>query len=109
MPLDNKGPGGVVNSYGQRTTTLPTKYSTAKPKNIYNEFDKGESQALAAGAGVGVSGITYDGSNRCTGFTLGSVTYTITGWGSSTVTVNGSDGSIRTISFDGSGRINGVA
>ena len=41
MPLENKGPGGVTNSYGVRSTTQPTKINSLSPKSIYNEFDKG--------------------------------------------------------------------
>jgi hypothetical protein len=66
-------------------------------------------RSLTLGVGTGVSAVTYDVSNRCTGFMLGTVSYTITGWGGSTVTVAGSDGSSRAISLDGSGRISGVS
>lgn len=65
-------------------------------------------QSIATGTGV-LSAVTYDVSNRCTSYTLNSTTYTLTGWGTSTVTVTGSDGSTRTITLDGSGRISGVA
>ena len=56
----------------------------------------------------GLSGVTYDGSNRVTGFVLDGVTYTFTGWGTSTVTITGSNGNTRRISLDGSGRFVGV-
>lgn len=39
MAIENKGPGGVGNSYGQRSTNQPTKINSSKPKDVYNEFD----------------------------------------------------------------------
>ena len=67
-----------------------------------------EYRSLVSGAMNQISAVTYDGSNRCTGYTSNDVTYTITGWGTSTVTITGSDLSVRTVTLDGSGRIVGV-
>ena len=39
MPLDNKGPGGIKNSYGTRTTTSPAKLTSTSPKDVYNGYD----------------------------------------------------------------------
>ena len=39
MSLENKGPGGVKNNYGTRTTTSPTKLSSGLPKDVYNGYD----------------------------------------------------------------------
>lgn len=60
------------------------------------------------GNSAGLSNVVYDGSGRVTSYTLGGVNYAVTGWGSSTVTINGSDGSVRTISVDAQGRFTGV-
>ena len=51
MSIENKGPGGVGNSYGQRSTNLPTKLNSTNPKSIYNEFDAGEIQTLVSKIG----------------------------------------------------------
>lgn len=86
----------------------PYRVLTPPPSEL-SQAQVTAAQALVSGAGTSLSGATYDGSNRCTGFTLGTVSYNITGWGGSTVTVAGSDGSSRAISLDGSGRIAEVA
>ena len=122
MTIENKGPGGVGNSYGQRVPIAPTKIAQAGiPNKVYNEFDatpgvvKAPSGGLSS-AGVafgfnskGLSGTTYDGSNRCTGFTLEGIIYTITGWGTSSITISGNNGSSIVVTLDGSGRIQGVS
>lgn len=54
-----------------------------------------------------VSGVTYDGSNRVTQLTIDGVTYTLT-YATSSITISGDDGSVKTISLDGSGRISGA-
>ena len=75
MAIENKGPGGVGNSYGQRSTNQPTKIGSLSPKGVYNEYDAGgvvvlssngssligpEGQEISLGGGVlpGVSGAT---------------------------------------------------
>lgn len=60
-------------------------------------------QDSVSGAG-NPAAATYDGSNRVTGFAINSVTFTVTGWGTSSIVVAGSDGSTKTITLDGSGR-----
>ena len=47
MAIENKGPGGVGNSYGQRSTSQPTKIGSLSPKGIYNEFDNGGSLTVS--------------------------------------------------------------
>lgn len=53
------------------------------------------------------SNVIYDGSNRVTSIRIDNVTYSIT-YAASTITIAGDDGSIKTISLDGSGRISGA-
>lgn len=68
-----------------------------------------EAGAVSGGGNsAGLSAVSYDGSGRVTSYTLNDIDYVLSGWGTSTVTVTGSDGSVRTISLDGSGRIAGV-
>lgn len=57
----------------------------------------------------GLTGVSYDGSNRVTGFTINNVTYTVSGWGGTSIAIAGSDGTTRTITLDGSSRISEVA
>ncbi len=38
MTIEAKGPGGVGNSYGQRSTNTPSQINSGKPKDVYNEF-----------------------------------------------------------------------
>lgn len=57
---------------------------------------------------TGLSAVTHDGSNRVTGFVLADVTYVVSGWGTSQILITGSNGTTRTITLDGSGRINAV-
>lgn len=54
-----------------------------------------------------VSDVTYDGSNRVTSLKIDNVTYTVI-YATSTITISGDDGSVKTISLDGSGRISGA-
>lgn len=61
-----------------------------------------------SGSGTDLSNVIYDSSNRCTGFTLNGVTYSIDGWGTSQVTISGSDDSVRLMLLDVNGRIAGV-
>lgn len=68
----------------------------------------GNEGALLNTGSYGLSSVAYDGSNRVSSFVLNGVTYALTGWGGATVTITGSDGSVRQVKFDGSGRIIGV-
>jgi hypothetical protein len=100
MPLVNK----VINMNGV------TSAMTVTCKTGSLTYDLSSSYLVSGGGNsAGLTGVTYDGSNRVTGYTLDGVTYTVTGWGTSTVTVAGSDASTRTITLDGSGRFTGVA
>lgn len=49
MGIENKGPGNVGNSYGQRSTIKPIKINSTNPKDVYNEFDDGLTQSLTSG------------------------------------------------------------
>jgi hypothetical protein len=67
MALENVGPGGVSNSYGVRTNNQPVNISSAKPKDVYNEYgaerviyQSADGQSLVDGAGnpyPGVGGV----------------------------------------------------
>lgn len=54
-----------------------------------------------------VTDVTYDGSDRVTSLKIDNVTYTIV-YTLSTITISGDDGSVKTISLDGAGRISGA-
>ena len=54
-----------------------------------------------------LSGVTYDGSNRATQWTIDGVTYSAS-YSSAGITVAGSDGTITIISVDPAQRITGV-
>jgi hypothetical protein len=56
---------------------------------------------------VGLTGVTYDGSNRVTAFTINNINYTVA-YASGSMTISGSDGTTRTVALDGSGRVSGV-
>ena len=56
-----------------------------------------------------LSAVTYDGSNRATSWVCNGVTFTATGWGTSSIVIAGSDGTSKTITLDGSGRITAFA
>ena len=56
MSIEAKGPGGVGNSYGRRTTNQPSLISSNKPKAIYEEFkNKSDTLTPAAAAAVGAA------------------------------------------------------
>lgn len=52
----------------------------------------------------GLSDVLYDGNNRVIQYKINGVTYSITGWGTSSVVITGNNGSTQTINCDGSGR-----
>lgn len=52
-----------------------------------------------------ITGCTYDGSGNLTGFARGGVTYVVAYPDSTHATITGSDGSLVTITLDGSGRV----
>ena len=89
------------------TTLLPVQ-------GVFNR-ETGQLVGLAAGSGgeqtVGGSGtndlsnVTYDGSNRCTGYQVGTITYTITYPNSTLIRVTASNNQRKDITLDGSGRI----
>jgi hypothetical protein len=58
---------------------------------------------------AGLSAVTYDGNNRVTGFVLADVTYVVSGWGTSSVSIVGDNDTNRTMTLDGSGRISSVS
>lgn len=72
-------------------------------------LDAVRDSTTGAGNSVGLTGVVYDGSNRVTAYTLDGVSYTLAGWGTAAVTITGDNGSVRVVSFDGSGRISEVA
>lgn len=80
---------GVVNIRGQEQPVLT-------PGQIAN--------LTAPGA---LSGVTYDGSSRATAWTIDGVSYTAD-YTPTRITITGSDGTIKTIQLDGSGRITGA-
>jgi hypothetical protein len=68
-------------------------------------------QLAAAGVfdgSVGLSAVSYDGANKVTGFTVGGVIYTVT-YPAGQIVVTGNNGTVRTITLDGSGRISGMS
>lgn len=79
----------------------------------YVQSDMEDSGALLlAGAldgSVGLAGVTYDGSNRVTAYVLDGVYYVVTYPSATTIVHTGNDGSGRTLTLDGSGRLVGVA
>lgn len=52
MALENKGPGGVKNSYGVRTASTEALANSAIPKNTYNEYGGGLAVTATEQAGV---------------------------------------------------------
>jgi hypothetical protein len=63
-------------------------------------------QALVATSGI--SGVTYDGSSRVSGYTVGTVTFTVAYPDSTHATITSSLGSSRSVTFDGSGRVTAI-
>jgi hypothetical protein len=55
-----------------------------------------------------LSGVTYDGSNRATSWTIDGVTYTAT-YSTNQILVTGSDITTTRITLDGTGRISALA
>lgn len=86
--------GAVGNLAANSVRAVASPFSSAEVDAV---------RALVSGAG-NPSAATYDGSNRVTAFAIGSVTFTVAGWGTSSIVVAGSDGSTKTITLDGSGR-----
>jgi len=64
-------------------------------------------QALVAVAGL--SGATYDGSGRLTGYTRQGVVHTVSYPSSTTVVVSNTLGAEREVTLDGSGRVQAIA
>ena len=84
---------------------------TVNPGSVFAPLTAVEQQALRKNAGGGISGFTvatYDGSNRCTGYVRGLITYVIT-YPANKLVVTGSDGSVMTATIDGSNRFTAVA
>jgi hypothetical protein len=48
MSVENKGPGGVSNSYGQRRTLASSSLNTKTPKDTYTGFNKGNALSFDA-------------------------------------------------------------
>jgi hypothetical protein len=67
-----------------------------------------EGLTLSLGGSLGLSGVTYDGSNRVVGFALRGITYTVA-YTSTTITITGSNGFSRVVTLDGSSRVIGVS
>ena len=59
------------------------------------------------GGSAGLSGVTYDSTNRVTAFSLRGIDYTVA-YATGLITVTGSNGSTREITLDTSARISGV-
>lgn len=87
-------------------TQLP-ELPAAIPVPLVANSVQGQALLSLVNGSAGLSGVTYDGSNKVTGFVAGGVTYTVA-YASGSITVTGSDGSSVVVSLDGSGRISGV-
>lgn len=70
--------------------------------------DQPSQSGLINRGSAGLSGVTYDGSNRATAFAFAGVSYAVT-YPAGQIVVTGSDGSVQTVTLDGSGRIQAVA
>lgn len=57
MALEQVGPGGVNNSYGQRGTNQPTLIGSEKPKDVYGEFSAGPSAYYSQDSAGNVTGL----------------------------------------------------
>lgn len=66
-----------------------------------------ETRALVSEAGI--SGATYDGSGRLTGYTRQGVAHTVSYPSSTTVVVSNTTGAEREVTLDGSGRVQAIA
>jgi hypothetical protein len=66
-----------------------------------------QSATLVLGGSAGLSGVTYDVSNRVTAFSLRGVSYTLA-YTATQITITGSNGFSRVVTLDGSSRIVGV-
>ena len=64
-------------------------------------------QSLVSQAGI--SGATYDGSGRLTGYTRQGVAHTVSYPSSTTVVVSNTTGAEREVTLDGSGRVQAIA
>lgn len=58
---------------------------------------------------AGISGATYDGSGRLTGYTRQGVAHTVSYPSSTTVVVSNTTGAEREVTLDGSGRVQAIA
>jgi hypothetical protein len=58
--------------------------------------------------GSGVSGFTYDGSNRVITYTRNGIAHSIAYPNSTTAIITSAQGYQRTVTFDGSGRVTGI-
>ncbi len=65
----------------------------------------GGEQTVGGSGTNDLSGVSYDGSNRATGYQVGSITYTITYPNATTILATSSNGQQKKITLDGSGRI----
>jgi hypothetical protein len=70
------------------------------------ELTREQYEALTRPGNVAV--LAYDGFDRVTQIRIDGVTYDIL-YTSSTITITGDDGSVKTITLDGSGRISGAS
>lgn len=76
--------------------------------NSTRKFNMGEVATLVLEDGIGsFANATYDGNNRCVGYTARGVDYTIT-YSSDSITISGTNGTLFVVSLDGNGRITGV-
>lgn len=96
------GNGATVN--GAPTTLIANGSFRLRFDGVFKAWYLVSSNAGSVASAGNPSAAAYDGSNRVTSFTIGAVTFTVTGWGTSSIVVAGSDGTTRTITLDGSGR-----
>lgn len=59
-------------------------------------------------SGAGISGVTYDGSSRVSGYTVNGVAHTVTYPTSTSAVITNTLGAVRNVTFDGSGRVTAI-
>jgi len=84
---------------------------TAATGTQRDEFNRGaEGQAgVSLVSQAGISGATYDGSGRLTGYIRQGVVHTVSYPSSTTVVVSNTLGAEREVTLDGSGRVQAIA
>jgi len=100
---------GVQTSLGKADSALQLAAADARyVRTVNGQAPDGAGNVVPGASAAALSAVTYDGSNRVTGYTLGGVAYVVAYPSSTSITITGG-GKVTTITLDGSGRVVGKA